>query len=243
MKAGVVKGRLKLDKLDEAVEVFTTESVPALAQIPGCADAQFWVDRRSGEFLGLAMFENDDARKAAGRVLADARPEMPDRMDGPVPERELFELEASMAMDTQAVVERAVDAVNSGDLERLARDLAPDILLRHVRSGGSEYRGPQAVKEHYQSWLKVFSDPHVTANTIVAVGNTAILAGDFSGTHTGSLRTPAGDIPGTGRKVRHEFVEVITVDRGLIHQIVSYSDYASVLMQLGLTQTQIAASS
>jgi predicted ester cyclase len=242
MKAGVVKGRLKADRIAEAIEVFTTESAQSLAGIPGCVDVQFWVDRESGEFLGLGIYENEEARSAAGRVLAEMAPELADSTEDATPQREVYELASSIAMGAQAIVEKIIGAINSGDLEQVARDLAPEVRLSYERPGGAEHRGPQAVKEHYQGWCSAFPDLHVQASRVVATSDTVIVEGQFSGTHSGTLATRSGDVTATGRSVSGGFVQVFTISGGMVSEIHTYADYASLLMQLGVAPSQVRTS-
>lgn len=243
MYARVVRGRLRPAEIDDLIDNFRSEGLKELPRIPGVVEAQLWADRESGEFVGIGMYETEEGRTAAARVAADAQPLIGAHSDQPPPGvGQLYDLVFSVGMDARAVVERAVDAINRGDLEQLARDLAPDALLRYARPGGAEVRGPQAVKEHYQGWLSSFPDLQVTASRIVALGGTVILVGSFSGTHTGTLTVGTGDISATGRKVGTEFVQVFTVELGMIREIVTYSEFASVMMQLGLTPTQIQMS-
>ncbi len=242
MNAGVVSGRLKADKLDEGVEAFRTEAIPALTRIPGFVDVQLWVNRESGEFVGLGVYENEQTQAAAERVFAESAPELAARMEGGPPTRELYGLVASAAMEAQAIVERSIAAIGGGDREQPARDLAPEVRLSYRRPGGAEHSGPQAVKEHYQEWRGAFPDLRLQVSRIVATGGTVVVEGEFSGTHTGTLGTPAGAVTATGHRVSGGFVQVFTVDRGMVSEIHTYADYASVLMQLGLAPSQIRTS-
>ena len=236
MDAGVVRGRLRLDQLDESVEAFR-EALPAFLQIPGCTDVQFWLDRGSGEAVGVGMYETAEARAAAERVVAESLRELAGRVAGPLPQREFYHLESSAATIAQTVVERGLQAINEGDMERFARDLAPDILYR--APGPMELRGVQAVKEHYQRWHQAFPDGRFLAGSIVATGRTVVANGEFTGTHAGTLPSVSGDIPATGRTVRSGMIQIFTVDRGLIAGIQTYGDTPNLMRQLGLTSSEI----
>jgi SnoaL-like polyketide cyclase len=62
-----------------------------------------------------------------------------------------------------------------------------------------------------------------------------IVEGIFTGTHGGTLKTPMGDVPGTGRKIRGEFIQVLEVDRGLVKRNNLIYDQVQLMTQLGLT--------
>jgi ketosteroid isomerase-like protein len=58
--------------------------------------------------------------------------------------------------------------------------------------------------------------------------------GIFSGTHTGPLATPAGDVPPTGKPLRLAFADVFVIRDGLIVEHHIYYDQVAFLTQLGL---------
>ncbi len=240
MKAGVVRGKFKAGKLDEVVQVFRGEALPAFGRIRGFKGAQLWVNRETGDSLAVGIYETSEAREQATSVVGESLTKLAPHLAGARPERELYDLAASTAMEARAIVERGVEAFNSGDLEQLARDSAPDIVFS--ASGGMEYKGPQAVKEYNQNWRTAFPDARIKVTNIVALGNTVVLEGEFSGTHAGTLATPMGDIRSTGKKVKDEFVQVFTIDRGLVSSVRLYFDRMSLMTQLGLAPTGTQAS-
>src|SRR5258708_26694397 len=98
-------------------------------------------------------------------------------------------------------------------MEAVARDAAPDIEL--TSPGDIKVKGPQATKEYNQNWVKAFPDARVEAKQIFSQGNTVIAEGVFTGTHDGTLKTPMGDAPTTGRKVKGDFIQIFELDPGL----------------------------
>lgn len=55
-----------------------------------------------------------------------------------------------------------------------------------------------------------------------------------TGTHSGPMRTPAGEIPPTGKKVLWESVDFIKIEGGKIRSWHVYQDQVAFLTQLGL---------
>jgi predicted ester cyclase len=241
MNAGVFKGKFKTDSLDEIVGIIRNEAFPALGGIPGFRGAQFWVDRASGDCVSVGMYDTAQARDAGGQVASQVMTRMEQFLEGPRPERELYDLATSTAMEARAVIERGMAAFNRGDMEQLARDSAPDIVA--TAPGGMEYRGPQAVKEFNQSWRTGFPDAIITATGMIAFGSMVVVEGEFAGTHTGTLATPMGDIPATGKRVSDRYVQVFTVDRGLVSRAHLYFDRMSLMSQLGVAMAPTGATS
>ena len=148
--------------------------------------------------------------------------------------RELYEVAAGTQAEARAVVERGMKAFNAHDMEALARDSAPDI--ESTAPGDVKLKGPQAVKEYNQNFVKAFPDARIEAKNLFTAGNTVIIEGIFTGTHDGTLKTPMGDIPATHRKVKGEFVQILEVDRGLVKRDNLIYDQAQLMTQLGLAQ-------
>jgi predicted ester cyclase len=98
------------------------------------------------------------------------------------------------------------------------------------------------VKEHYQAWRVALPDLRLKTTRVVATASTVVVEGAFSGTHTGTLGTAAGEVAATGGKVSGECVLVFTIDRGAVGAIDTYADYASVLMQVGQSPSQVRTS-
>jgi ketosteroid isomerase-like protein len=67
-----------------------------------------------------------------------------------------------------------------------------------------------------------------------SAGELAVQEARFTGTHTGTLRAPSGDIPATGRSVDLRYVGVQSVENGRVASFHLYFDQAELLTQLGL---------
>ncbi len=241
MNAGVVKSTLKKTDIDMAVKEYTETVLPAIATHEGARSAMLLLNRDTGESLSIALYENEAAAKSfapkAEKLIASMKQYRSDKTE---PKRELFEIVTSTQLEAKAVIERDIKAFNAHDLEALSRDSAPDI--EGTAPGDVKLKGPQAVKEYNQNWRTAFPDARIRVNNIVALGNTVVVEGEFSGTHAGTLVTPMGDIRSTGKKVRDEFVQVFTIDRGMVSNVRLYFDRMSLMTQLGLAPTGTQAS-
>jgi predicted ester cyclase len=186
-----------------------------------------------GDVLSIGFYDSEAAARSFGpkaeKLIASFEKYA---AGGSKPARELYEIAASTQQEAKAVVERGNKAFNAHDLEALARETAPDAEL--AAPGDVKLKGPQAIKEYNQNFISAFPDARIENKNVIAQGNTVVVEGVFSGTHNGTLKTPMGDVPRTGRKVKGEFVQVFEVDRGLIKNARLIFDQVQLMTQLGM---------
>lgn len=125
-------------------------------------------------------------------------------------------------------------AFSEGNLERCLA-LASDDIEVVFQAAGQTARGREGFLQFMQGFRTAFPD--------IVIRHTNVFAGEdhvaaefvWSGTHTGPLSTPAGNIPPTGKKVSDGKVcEIITWREGRATRLVNYQDFGSVLRQLGI---------
>lgn len=235
MNAAIVKARYNKADLDQAVKEYRESVLPAIATHPGARSATLFVNRETGDGVSMALYENEAAAAAFAPKAQKFIESFTKYTTGDPPTRELYEIAASTQNEARAVIERGDAAFNAHDLEALARDMAPDSEL--TASGDIKLKGPQAIKEYLQSWVSAFPDVRVEAKNTFTQGNHVIVEGVFTGTHNGTLKTPMGDVPATGRKVKGDYVQIFNVDRGLIKSAHLTFDQVQLMTQLGLTPT------
>ena len=233
MHAGVIKSKFKKSDLDKAIKEYKESAIPALATHKGARSAMLLLNRDTGDAISIGIYEDEAAAKSfapkAEKVAASLKKYQTATGDL---KRELYEVAASTQIEAKAVVERSMKAFNAHDLEALARDAAPDI--EGTAPGDVKLKGPQAIKEYNQNFVRAFPDARVEAKNIFTHGGTVIVEGIFTGTHDGTLKTPMGDVPATGRKVRGEFVQIVEVDRGLVKRNSLTFDQVQLMTQLGM---------
>jgi len=233
MHAGVIKSKFKKSDLDKAIKEYKESAIPALATHKGARSAMLLLNRDTGDAISIGIYEDEAAAKSfapkAEKVAASLKKYQAATGDL---KRELYEIAASTQIEARAVVERSMRAFNAHDLEALARDAAPDI--EGTAPGDVKLKGPQAIKEYNQNFVRAFPDARVEAKNIFTQGGTVIVEGIFTGTHDGTLKTPMGDVPATGRKVRGEFVQIVEVDRGLVKRNSLTFDQVQLMTQLGM---------
>ncbi len=233
MLAGVIRSKVKKTELNAAIKEYKESALPTLASHPGNRSGMLLVSKETGDTISIGLYEDEASAKAFGpkaEKLVESFKKY--QSDSSEPKRELFEIAASTMLDSKALVERGMKAFNAHDLEAVARDAAPDIVA--TAPGGVKLNGPQAVKEYNQTFITAFPDARVDAKKIIVQGRTVVVEGVFSGTNNGTLKTPMGDIPATGRKVSGEFIQIFEIDRGLVKRDHLMYDQVDLMTQLGM---------
>jgi steroid delta-isomerase-like uncharacterized protein len=133
---------------------------------------------------------------------------------------------------TREAADRHVKAFNEKNLEQLVQNESPDIEF--VIPGGIALRGQDQVREYMKLFWSAFPDMKVSEDYRVIAGDTAVTESTYSGTHTGTLRTPSGDVPATGRHVQGRQVAVQRVKDGQVWSEHVYFDQMEFLGALGL---------
>jgi predicted ester cyclase len=232
MNAAVVRTKFKKTDLDKAVKDYKETVLPAIATHQGARSAFLLVNRETGDGISVAIYENEASAKSFGPKADKLIESLKKYMSGDTPTRELYEVATGTQAEAKAVVERGLKAFNAHDMEALARDSAPDI--EGFAPGDIKLKGPQAVKEYNQNFVTAFPDARIEAKNIFTQGNHVTVEGVFTGTHNGTLKTPMGDIPATGRKVQGEFIQVFDIDRGLVKRDNLIYDQVQLMTQLGM---------
>jgi steroid delta-isomerase-like uncharacterized protein len=121
--------------------------------------------------------------------------------------------------------------INTGDLDAALSVFDPDCEI--VTPNGT-MRGAAAQRALGEAFRTAAPDNQIKALRTFESGDTIIVEGVYSGTHTGPLVGPAGTIPATGRAFSFPYCDVLQARDGrfVSHRI--YWDNATFLAQLGL---------
>lgn len=233
MNSAVVRSKYKKSELDQAIKQYKEQVLPAIATHPGARSGMMLINRETGDGMSVAMYENEAAAKAfapkAEKLIGSFKKY---QTEDSTPKRELFEIATSTLLESKSVVEQIIKAFNAHDLEAVARLSAPDIEI--TAPGDMKFKGTQQAKQFDQMWINAFPDARVEAKQIITQGNHVVVQGVFSGTHNGTLKTPMGDVPPTGRKVKGDYTEVYEIDRGLVKKFDLLFDQVQLMTQLGM---------
>jgi predicted ester cyclase len=98
--------------------------------------------------------------------------------------------------DPKRVVERHVEAFNARDADAEPWSENADFVAPNASMHGREQ-----VLGFLAVFWEAFPDGRLEPSRILAEGSVVAAEGRFTGTHTGVMRTPAGDVAATGRDV------------------------------------------
>ncbi len=135
--------------------------------------------------------------------------------------------------DNVRIAHEFQEAWNDRDFDRAARLMADDGEILVVGSG-ERFTGPDGAVQFSQMWADGFPDGRIEISETISEGDRIAVLYRGRGTHTGTLRNPAGEIPATGREVTLDLCDVMEIRDGKVKTIRTYFDSASLLAQLGL---------
>jgi steroid delta-isomerase-like uncharacterized protein len=136
--------------------------------------------------------------------------------------------------DAAETARRYDEAFNAQDAEARVASQTPDIEV--VMPGGMTLSGPEQVAEAVRVFWEALPDGQISHDNQVAAGEMIVTEGTLAGTHTGTFRTPQGDIPATGNRVRLRYASVRRIRDGKVASEHLYFDQLEFLQQLGLAQ-------
>jgi len=125
---------------------------------------------------------------------------------------------------------RADDAFNAHDVEARLAVNRDDTEL--VMPGGMQLRGREQADVLRAFW-EALPDATITWTNHVESGSLIAGEGVLTGTHTGTFRTPQGEIPPSGSQVALPYAFIRRVEGGKIASEHLYFDQMEFLQQLG----------
>lgn len=145
------------------------------------------------------------------------------------------------AEDSASIGKQWLELWNERDFAGAASLVAEDAVI--VETATDElFRGPDGSRQENEKWASAFPDGRIEIRNAIASDEAAVLESAFRGTHTGPFRTPAGELPSTGRSVEFAFCTVWQIENGKIAGGRHYYDTATVMRQLGLMEAPAGAS-
>jgi predicted ester cyclase len=132
-------------------------------------------------------------------------------------------------MSNTEVIDRAWKLLDSQEFGRLEEVLAPNC---EFRMGSQVFRGIAEFRAMCQGWWGAFPDLHHEVTAQHEAGNAYACELSMAGTHTGTMHTPQGDLPATGKKIRFLSCDYITVEKGKIVTWHAYPDLPGLMAQL-----------
>jgi ketosteroid isomerase-like protein len=122
-------------------------------------------------------------------------------------------------------------AIDAHDLHRVEEMIAPDC---DFVAPGFSTRDPAVAAGWIGAFLGAFPDLRHELGSIAADGDLVAVELRVTGTHTGALPGPTGDVPPTGRPVDFRVANIWRVGDGQIAMYHVFFDQLDFLAQLGL---------
>ena len=137
-------------------------------------------------------------------------------------------------LDLKKIADKIIQTMKSSDPVAVTDLYAPDAVMIQPDLS-SPVRGREALLEYCKAMYKAMPDMKVDFSVVAFSGDTIVFEGVCSGTFTGPMATPEGEVAPTGKKVSLgvAFLGKISPD-GLIAEDRSYFDNLSFMKQLGL---------
>jgi steroid delta-isomerase-like uncharacterized protein len=130
------------------------------------------------------------------------------------------------------VARESIEVFNAGDWDRFRSLHAEDVVEDEL---GTQRRieGIDALVESNQGWKQAFPDASGQVTNAFESGDTATLEITWSGTHSGPLEMPDGELPATNKRIELRACQVFRVEGDRIAEDRNYFDMATMLQQLG----------
>ena len=132
--------------------------------------------------------------------------------------------------ESRSIVEGFYDAFNRGDFDAARRYVADDI--ENTDPTGT-LRGWDAFRQYIETFKAASPDATLSGSRWIEDGNVVASEGTFTGTFTGPLRSPAGELQPTGRPFELSFAEFNQIQDGVIKVHRVYYDQMTFLAALG----------
>ena len=134
--------------------------------------------------------------------------------------------------DARELGQRFVDAFNAHDEDRI-RELNGENTVFEA-PGDVKIQGREPATQYAMAWLNAFPDARITVHHELVDGDWVVQEFTFSGTHDGTLMSPAGEIPATHKTLNGRGVQIFRVEGETVADTRLYFDQVQVMTQLGL---------
>jgi ketosteroid isomerase-like protein len=130
------------------------------------------------------------------------------------------------------IVDRHYAEINADDFTDAAELFSPDVVTE--APGTAPLSGIEALLGYGEAFLRAFPGGRIRRDRFVESGDRIVVEGRFTGTNTGPLQTPTGELPATGRPLELSFADCFRIVDGKITEHRIYYDTVGMLAQLGL---------
>lgn len=122
---------------------------------------------------------------------------------------------------------------SANELDQVLPYLREDVVV-NAYAFGMTLHGKDGFLGFMQSFKSAFPDVTIEYRNLLCDGENVAVEFAGIGTHTGSLETPGGTIPPTGKKVTFMVCEVLEWENGLLKSLSNYQDSTAIMKQIGV---------
>ena len=133
--------------------------------------------------------------------------------------------------EVREIGERWFETVQGGDGDAIAAMLTDDI---DFYTPAGPVSTPQEAAGYIKGFAVAMPDAGFRIDRWIEQGEQGVAIGRYTGTHTGPLAGPMGEIPATGRSVDVPFATEFAIRDGRLSRHRAYWDNGTFMMQLGL---------
>jgi predicted ester cyclase len=147
--------------------------------------------------------------------------------------RKIFSWEGEM--DLQQLAQQGFDAFNNRTVAQKAKELMDANVVCVDVPSGQQFKGPDAYAQYTQGFITAMPDITGTVIEHKVTGNKVVTRVRGQGTFTGTMQTPQGNVPGTGKKLDLEYqADADYNDAGKVTRIAFSYDMQMFMKQLGI---------
>jgi predicted ester cyclase len=129
------------------------------------------------------------------------------------------------------VMRRKIAALNAHDAKETLAVFSPNSFKEFP---GASLRGPDQVVAYFSIFWEAFPDVDFDVTDVVEEGSVVAIRGRSSSPHLGTLRTPGGDIPPTGRRIDLSISDLYEVAGGVMVASCLHFDRLELLEQIAV---------
>ncbi len=130
------------------------------------------------------------------------------------------------------VARESIEAFSAGDWERFRAAHAEDVVEDELATQ-RRIEGIDALVESNEGWRRAFPDANGEVTNTYESGDVAVLEITWSGTQSGPLEMPDGELPASNKRVEVRACQVFRVEGDRIAESRHYFDMTTLLQQVG----------
>jgi predicted ester cyclase len=138
--------------------------------------------------------------------------------------------------EAKALLDIVLEIWNDGNLA-LVEDVFATEIVAHTSTFPEDIVGLEGIKNWIIFARTAFPDIYMTFDEVIVKGDKIVTRFTVTGTNTGPMSMPTGDLPPTGKKVRFTGLGIDQVQDGKITKELVVYNVLDMMLQLGFTLT------